>query len=173
MSVRGHRLLASLALLAAGCLAGCAHGVVGPAYEGVEQFQVQRGELSLSGLAVVRLEDDRAVLQALTPGGVALFTLTWEGGRRRVEAPDDAWADVLERLPFERDLSLVHRWSCGGARRCRVGGGRMVERIEDGVVERRWRGPGGPARARIEGRRAEVRDLRRGYRLVVVVPEGG
>ena len=77
-------------------------------------------------------------------------------------------AEVLERLPFGRDLRMINSWSCGGEPVCGVAGGRIEESRVEGVLERRWSGPEGPASVRLEPGRARLEDGRRGYSLLVV-----
>ncbi len=160
-----------LTLLLAACLPK------GPALEPpgrqeiVSQFAVhslhpgQQGR-SLAGLAVVVFEGEQLSLQALTPAGTELFSLQADPTSSQLQLPDPAWAPYMDDLPFYRDLALVFAWSCpGGA--CQVAGGQLRERAKDGVIERRWRGPAGPVRARLEPGRAEILDRRRRYRLVL------
>jgi len=133
----------------------------------VEQFALARGDRAIAGLAAVRIDGDAVTLDALSPAGIALFRVEASAEGATVTAPDPAWADVLERIPFRRDLLLIHAWDCPEGR-CAVAGGTVRQRVEDGALLRRYRGPGGPARARIEEGRATLHDPLRGYDVTLV-----
>jgi len=130
------------------------------------QFAVERGGQAVAGLAVVAHEADRVRLVALGPVGVELFRVEAAPDRLDVQAPG-AWGPTLERLPWYRDLSLIHVWRCPEGR-CTAPGGSIRERPQDGAVVRRWRGAGGPVTVEITPGSALLRDRRRGYTLRLV-----
>lgn len=152
-------------------LLGCAARHVpvesAPPGEAVLQLALTFGDNTIAGLAAMDLQPESLDLQALTPAGVALFTVHSQDFETTVSAPDPDWAKVLELLPFERDMRLILEWSCPSGS-CDADPGRVRERSVDGGVERRWRGPGGPATVRLEPGRAELSDPRRRYTLVLV-----
>lgn len=137
---------------------------LGPPVETVQQFKLESPFGTLAGVAVVNL-DDEVVVQALTPAGIALFTV--EGDT--VTAPDEQWAEALELIPFARDMQLIYRWSCPD--RCEVEGGTLRQALTDEGIERRYRGDGGPATVRITEGRAVLDDPRRRYTLTVLSDE--
>ncbi len=131
--------------------------------ETLHQFKLESPFGTMAGLAAVVISDDEFVLQALTPAGVALFTVQGEA----VSAPDEAWAAVLERIPFERDMRLVYGWPCS-AQRCELPQGRLwQERTDEGLV-RRYRGPGGPATVTLTQGKAVLVDPRRRTTLTML-----
>ncbi|HJN76100.1 MAG TPA: hypothetical protein QGF58_19365 [Myxococcota bacterium] len=134
---------------------------LGPPVEAVQQFKLESPFGTLAGVAVVSL-DEVFVLQALTPAGVALFTV--EGDE--VSAPDEGWAETLELIPFSRDMHLVYRWSC--PQRCEVEGGMVRQRLTEEGIERRYRGQGGPATVVVTDGEAVLEDPRRRYTLTVL-----
>jgi hypothetical protein len=128
------------------------------------QFKLESSRGTLAGLVAVALGPEDFALQALSPAGLALFTVQGD----TVQAPSESWAAVLERLPFERDLRLILDWDCATGRCSLPEGGHLrQERLEDTVV-RCYRGPQGPARATLSLGRAELVDPRRGYTLTLV-----
>ncbi len=131
--------------------------------EALHQFKLESPLGTLAGMAVVVVSEDEFVLQALTPAGMALFTVEGDS----VRAPDPAWAAVLERIPFERDMRLVYGWPCAEPR-CELPQGRLAqERTDEGLV-RRYRGPGGPATATITEGKAVLVDPRRRTTLTML-----
>ena len=152
----------------------CAHlppAALAPAEGRVLQFGIEIGGRSLAGLAVVDLSAEGARLQALTSFGTEVFRVEAGPGGTAVAAADPAWVEALARLPIERDLRLALGWSCPDGR-CAAGEGRVEERAVEGGVERIWRGPEGPATARIRGNRAVLTDPVRGYTLTLVEARG-
>lgn len=143
---------------------------LGPPIETMQQFKLESPFGTLGGMAVVVLDDD-FVLQALSPAGTAIFTVTDEG----VSAPDEGWAAALERIPFERDMLLVYRWSCPTGRCSTETGGKVTQTTETDDeatwVERSYRGPSGPATVRIRDGKAVLEDGRRRYTLTVISEE--
>lgn len=136
--------------------------------EYVDQFAIIRGEHAFAGTAVVVIDTQEVVLQALTSAGTALFEVRTGADHHTVRAPDPGMTELLERLPFFRDLMLVYAWRCPSGR-CSAQGGRIWEELQaDGSVTRRWRGERGTAIVRLQPGRAELRDPSRGYTLVVV-----
>lgn len=156
--------------LAAGLAAGCAHrppALLPDHLEAVARFSIQRGELSLLGTAIVVVEGEHTRMAALSPMGTTIFSVDAVPGRAQVQAPDPRWARQLGRIPFNRDLLLVYGWSCSQAR-CRAGAGTITEEDREGVTWRRFRGPHGPARARISAANAVVTDPLRRYTLTLL-----
>lgn len=150
------------------CWLGCAPWVASSVRDvsAVQQFGLSARGHAFAGLGAVRMGDAGFSLEALSPAGVTLFTVAREGeGATAVHAPDPAMAAMLEKLPFERDLSLALRWSCpgDGPRRCAVPGGAL--RVGDHGV--RYAGVGGPARITQEGPLTRIVDPLRGYSLVL------
>ena len=113
-------------------------------------------------------EGDEHGLLALTPMGVELFAVKI-GDEVRVDGPSDG-TSTLQRLPWRRDVGLLHVWHCPEGR-CRAPGGRVRQRTRDGVTTLRWRGRGGPALVERSGRRTVLRDRRRGYTLEILEGE--
>lgn len=117
---------------------------------------------TLGGLAAVAFPagaDFRLV--ALSPAGPALFSVQRKGALTTVDAAFPEWRPWLEALPFERDLRLVDDARSAS---CADPGGRIHVRGEI----RRWRGTGGPARARVDADgRWVVHDPLRGYTLTL------
>ena len=110
------------------------------------------------GLGVVAFESEGFTLLVLSPGGTELFSVRQDGAGTTIHAAVAGWEPWLAQVPFERDLRLLSvSESCG------VDGGRVRVGVEGC---RRWRGRGGPARARQapDGRWVLV-DPRRQYRL--------
>lgn len=162
---RGPGLAVGCALgwLASGCAAR-APVVVGPPVETTGQFLLGAFGRQIAGTAVVTVNDTSWALLGLGPTGNAWFTVRSVDGEVDVTAPDDGMAQVLGRIPLERDLWLLYRWSC--ADRCRADGGTLVT---DGDTVQ-WRGHGGPATVVRTGARAVLTDPRRGYTLTVLSP---
>ena len=157
-----------------GTLLACAHlppAGFEPSQGVVWQFAIRARGHALAGLAVVDLNAEGARLQALSPLGVELFRVEVDASGSRVQAPDEAWAEVLGAMPFGRDLRLAGAWSCPEGR-CAAGGGRVKIRAEQGATVLRYRGPGGPAEARREAGRVLLRDPVRGYELVMIAAAG-
>jgi hypothetical protein len=148
-------------------LVGCAARtavVVGPPVETSGQFLLHAFDRDIAGTAVVTVDDAGWSLLGLGPTGNAWFGVRSADGAIAVQAPDDAMARVLERLPLERDLWLLYRWQCPAL--CRTDGGTI--RVEGERVS--FRGRGGPATVvRTEGR-SVLTDPRRGYTLTVLIP---
>lgn len=151
-------------------LLSCVHAPLdlGPPVETVQQFKLESPFGTMAGMAVVVLEESFA-LQGLSPAGTALFTVTDEG----VTAPDEGWAAALERIPFERDMRLVYQWACTDASgRCTHDDATIRQTLEVGDdatwIERRYRGPSGPATVRLRDGMAVLEDPRRRYTLTVI-----
>ena len=131
--------------------------------EALHQFKLESPLGTMAGLAVVVVDEEEFVLQALTPAGVALFTVE-EG---RVSAPDENWEAVLARIPFERDMRLVYGWPCE-APRCELPQGRLSQERTDAGLVRRYRGPGGPATVTLTEGKAVLVDPRRRTTLTML-----
>ncbi len=135
--------------------------------EVVCQFAIEARGHTFAGTMAAVLEDGGVEVAALTPAGTELFRVARRGEQVEVSAPDPAWEPWLARLPLDRDLPLVFQWHCP-TERCAVEGGVVRERaLEDGGIERSWRGPGGPVTAVLRPGKAELDDPRRGYRVVL------
>jgi hypothetical protein len=131
------------------------------------QFAIAAHGHSFAGTMAAVLEDGGVEVAALTPAGTELFRVARQGAQVEVSAPDPAWVPWLEKLPFDRDLPLVLQWHCP-VERCAVEGGVLRQRtLEDGGLERRWRGPGGPVSATIHTGKAVITDDRRGYVVTI------
>jgi hypothetical protein len=138
--------------------------VVGPPVETSGQFLLKAFGRDLAGTAVVTVDDDSWALLGLGPTGTALFSVRSADGEIEVSAPDDRMAQVLGRIPMERDLWLLYRWTCEA--RCRAEHG--ILQVEGDEV--RWRGRGGRATVRWTEGRAVLTDPRRRYELTVLKP---
>lgn len=131
--------------------------------EVVCQFAIQAHGHSFAGTMAAVFEDGGVEVAALTPAGTELFRVARSGDAVEVHAPDEDWEPWLERLPFDRDLPLVLYWHCP-VDRCAVEGGVLRQRsLDDGGLERSWRGPGGPVTAIVHPGKAVITDPRRGY----------
>jgi hypothetical protein len=154
----------SLALLA---LLGCAPKhtleIRDTRQEYVCQFAIQAHGHGFAGTMAAVLDSGGVEVAALTPAGTELFRVARHGDEVEVRAPDADWVPWLERLPFDRDLPLVLLWHCP-VQRCAVEGGVLRQRtLDDGGIERSWRGPGGPVSATVHQGKAVITDSRRGY----------
>ncbi len=135
--------------------------------EVVCQFAIAAHGHAFAGMMAGVIEDGGVEVAALTPAGTELFRVSRWGDQVEVSAPDPDWEPWLSRLPFDRDLPLVLQWDCPHGR-CAVEGGVLRQApTDDGGVERRWRGPGGPATAVIHPGKAVVSDPRRGYTVTL------
>src|SRR5688572_2686566 len=94
--------------------------VVGPPVQTTDLFLLHAFDRDLAGTAVVSVDDDGWALLGLGPTGTAWFTVRSVDGEVSVTAPDDRMADVLRRIPLDRDLPLLYRYSCED--RCRADG---------------------------------------------------
>ncbi|MEQ1508451.1 MAG: hypothetical protein ABMB14_39840, partial [Myxococcota bacterium] len=136
---------------------------VGPPVQATNAFVLSAFDRSLGGTAVVAVDDTSWALLGLGPAGTALFTVRSEGGQTAVTAPDDRMAEVLGRMPLERDLWLLYRWQCDD--RCRTDHGRIDV---DGDTTR-WRGRDGRATIVTTDGRRVLEDPLRHYTLTVLV----
>jgi hypothetical protein len=160
-------MIVALLLALLGCAPKHSLEIADTRREVVCQFAIAAHGRSFAGLMAAVIEDGGVEVAALTPAGTELFRVARRGELVRVSAPDPSWEPWLERLPFDRDLPLVLQWHCPVAR-CLVEGGVLAQRpLEDGGVERRWRGPGGPVSATIHQGKAVVVDPRRGYTVTL------
>lgn len=131
------------------------------------QFAIRAYGRSFAGLMAAALEGGGVEVSALTPAGTEIFHVSRHGEQVSVRAPDPAWEPWLARLPFDRDLALVFAWHCP-SERCQVAGGVLRQRsLDDGALERSWRGPGGPVSAVIRPGKASITDPRRGYQVIL------
>lgn len=130
-----------------------------PQGDHVYAMAIEAHGLSVAGLAAVSFGDDAFALVALSPAGIELFGVKRTGETTTVDAAFPEWKPWLERLPFERDLTLV---ATAVTHSCRADSGSVLL----GEV-RRWRGKGGPARASAVDDRWTVRDPLRGYTLTL------
>lgn len=119
---------------------------------------------ALGGIGLVHLDGEAWSLSLLTPTGLELFTVS--GPPKVVAAGVASWGPWLAKMPVERDLRLVFT---PGETDCALEGARLLHRDTDDGWVRRWRGEGGPARARRQGERVELAGP--GYRLVLIRPE--
>ena len=132
--------------------------------EQVAGFKIEVLGTTIAGTGVFAEEGEGLVFQALTPAGTALFTVRDEGGQEpEVTAPSEEMEEMLARIPWHRDLSLLFRWDCPQGR-CTVETGRVVQTSDT----RRYRGEGGPATVTLTEERLELWDPRRRYRLTVL-----
>jgi len=135
--------------------------------ETVCQFAIAAHGYSFAGLMAAVFEDGGVEVAALTPAGTELFRVARRGGQVELSAPDPSWEPWLERMPFDRDLPLVLQWHCP-VERCAVHGGVLTQQsLEDGGLQRSWRGPGGPVSATIHPGKAVITDPRRGYTVTL------
>lgn len=137
---------------------------VGPPVQATRAFLLEGHGMTIGGAAVIAVGDEDWALLGLGPTGTALFTVRSQNGEVTTTAPDEGMASALAKMPLERDLWLLYRWTC--AERCRVVNGVLTVAGD----EVRWRGRRGPATIRrIDGKTILV-DPRRGYRLTVLDP---
>ena len=153
------------------CVAGAcgkrAPAEVLPASQRVVPFSLEGHGQRIVGTGVVVPDGDGGViLEALGPGGIGLFSVSARGEAITIEAARPELATLLDRVPFERDLAGTVVYRCG-AKRCAAGPWTLV--VEDDGW--RVRGPGGPARVRLEDDRLVLRDAVRGYTLTLVLEE--
>ncbi len=135
--------------------------------ERVCQFAIQARGQTFAGMMAAVLEGGGVEVAALTPAGTELFRVSRAGERVEVRAPEPAWEPWLARLPFDRDLHLVFLWDCP-QERCAVAEGVLMQRaLDDGGVQRTWKGPGGPVSAMIHPGKAVITDARRGYTVTL------
>lgn len=147
-------------------LMGCLHrplAEVRPVEE-VAGFKIEVLGTTIAGTGVFVEEGDQLVFQALTPAGTALFSVR-DGvdSEPEVQAPKEEMAEMLARIPWYRDLSLLFRWDCPQGR-CTVETGRIIQTPD----ARRYRGEGGPATVTLTAETVELWDPRRRYRLTVL-----
>lgn len=117
----------------------------------------------LAGVAVVSLQADTYALSLLAFTGLRVFTVT--GPPTVVDTGLPAWAPWLERLPLQRDLSLL--LGPGDESVCAVEHGRVRTSTTATGWERDFRGRGGRAHASWDGDVYVLADRRRGYRLTM------
>lgn len=148
--------------LVAAALAGPLPACPEPPAESSFTLGIHAAGHSFGGLAVLTWDAAPGdfTLVALSPAGPPIFVATRAAGATTVDAPAfPQMAGPLAQLPLGRDLRLL---TTPAESSCTVDGGRV---LVDGDV-RRWRGPGGPARAtRSADGRWQLRDVWRGYRL--------
>lgn len=131
----------------------------------VVQFALKSPYGDLAGLSQVTARADGVDMVALTPVGIELFQVHASGEQVEVVAADPEWGSSLARLPWTRDLGLLHQWTCEQEACSTPNGGRLMRRSD---TELRYKGPGGPATVLVQGARVEVHDPRRRYTLVVI-----
>lgn len=145
-------------------LLACAHSpaTLAPPVEAVDSFRLDVHGRSVMGTAIVRTDGDQIRMQAITPAGTSLFSVTVQDGQQQVTSADPELTALLDRLPFYRDLPLTYVYRCE-AERCEAGGWRFR------ATESGWRvkGPGGPMRIET-GPPLRLIDGRRGVTTTIV-----
>lgn len=129
--------------------------------ERIDAFAIEARGQTMAGMALVASDAEQITLQALTPVGNAMFTVSVVDHHSEVDSPQPDLALWLGRMPFARDLSALYRYEC--TQRCKAGAWTLISTDNQTKI----RGPGGRATLRTDDSTWVLSDLRRGYTLTV------